>query len=57
MTHPDDFKYIHKTIKKNKKKAKKENHSVVWHFYHTILAVELGMIVVIEFIELMRDIT
>jgi len=51
MTHPDDFKYIHKTIKKNKKKPVKQ--TVLWTIYHSILAIELGMIVVIEFIELM----
>ena len=29
-----------------------KSRGVVWHIYHTILAVELGIIVVIEFIEL-----
>ena len=32
---------------------KKNEHSVIWHCYHTILAIELALVVVIEFIELM----
>jgi len=34
---------------------KKITRPILWHIYHTILAVELGIICVIEFIELMRD--
>ena len=30
-----------------------KSRGVVWHIYHTILAIELGIIVVIESIELM----
>ena len=32
---------------------KKKGNSVVWHIYHTILAIELALVVIIEFIELM----
>ena len=35
-------------------KSKAEDRPILWHIYHTILAVELGAIVIIEFIELMR---
>jgi len=31
---------------------KSKSRGIVWHIYHTILAVELGAIVVIESIEL-----
>jgi hypothetical protein len=31
---------------------KSKSKDIVWHIYHTILAVELGAIVVIESIEL-----
>jgi len=31
---------------------KAKSRDIVWHIYHTILAVELGAIVVIESIEL-----
>jgi len=34
-----------------RKKIKK--HGVVWHIYHTILAIELALVVLIEFVELM----
>jgi hypothetical protein len=46
MTHPDDFKV---TYKKRKPKPK---HTVMWTVYHTILAVELLIIIIIEGIEL-----
>jgi hypothetical protein len=56
MTYSELFKNIdkpkHKCCGCNNKKPKQ---TVLWTVYHTILAVELGMIVVIEFIELMRD--
>jgi len=32
---------------------KKKRRDIVWHLYHTILAVELGAVAIIEFIELM----
>ena len=32
---------------------KKKRRDIVWHIYHTILAVELGAVAIIEFIELM----
>ena len=32
---------------------KKRGNSVVWHIYHTILAIELALVVAIEFTELM----
>lgn len=31
----------------------KKRRDIVWHIYHTILAVELGAVAIIEFIELM----
>jgi|TARA_R110002051_G_scaffold223936_2_gene287116 hypothetical protein len=37
-----------------KKKIKEQG--IVWHIYHTILAIELGLVVIIEFIELMMNI-
>jgi hypothetical protein len=33
-----------------------KSRGVIWHIYHTILAIELGIIVIIESIELMRGI-
>tara|TARA_R100000734_G_C3210336_1_gene25737 strand:- start:277 stop:459 length:183 start_codon:yes stop_codon:yes gene_type:complete len=60
MTHEGLFKDIDKPKKpklcqcNNNKKQQKQ--TVLWTVYHTILAVELGMIVVIEFIELMRGV-
>jgi len=53
MTHPDDFKYMDKP---RRKKIKPEKQTVLWTIYHSILVIELGMIVVIEFIELMMTI-
>ena len=35
---------------------KKKSKYIVWHIYHTILAIELGLVVIIEFIELMMKI-
>jgi len=32
---------------------KKKGNSIVWHIYHTILAIELALVVAIEFTELM----
>jgi hypothetical protein len=44
-------------FKKRSKNKKPEKQTVLWTVYHSILAIELGMIVVIEFIELMKDMT
>jgi hypothetical protein len=39
-----------------KKKLKsKQKHSVLWTVYHTILAIELALVVMIEGIELYLD--
>ena len=32
-----------------------DTRPILWHIYHTILAIELALIVAIEFTELMRD--
>ena len=37
-----------------KKKIKEQG--TIWHIYHTILAIELGIVVIIEFIDLMMKI-
>jgi|TARA_B110000259_G_C13796989_1_gene315146 cytochrome b subunit of formate dehydrogenase len=50
MTHADDWKDFDKPRKKRKQKVKK--HSVLWTIYHTILAVELLIIIIIEGLEL-----
>ena len=36
-------------------KQKKQKHSVLWTVYHTILAIELALVVLIEGIELYLD--
>ncbi len=36
-----------------KKRINLKSKGVVWHIYHTILAIELGLVVIIEFTELM----
>jgi len=36
-------------------KIKKDNHLMLWHFYHSILAFLLGCMVIIELIELIKD--
>jgi len=38
---------------KSKKKSFFKPKGVVWHIYHTILAIELALVVLIEFVELM----
>jgi hypothetical protein len=43
--------------RKKSKKRKPVKQTVLWTIYHSILVIELGMIVVIEFIELMKDMT
>ena len=37
------------------KKKNLKNKGIVWHIYHTILAIELGIVATIEFIELMMN--
>jgi|TARA_R100001530_G_scaffold27138_1_gene21728 hypothetical protein len=36
-------------------KKKNLKNGIVWHIYHTILAIELGIVATIEFIELMMN--
>ena len=43
-------KYVKLYAEKYKKKNRRD---LVWHIYHTILALELGAVAIIEFIELM----
>jgi|TARA_Y100000310_G_C20478340_1_gene713506 hypothetical protein len=38
---------------KSKKKSFFKPKGAVWHIYHMILAIELALVVLIEFIELM----
>ena len=40
---------------KSKKKNFFKTKGAVWHIYHTILAIELGIVATIEFIELMMN--
>jgi|TARA_R100001463_G_C3510762_1_gene219932 hypothetical protein len=43
----------YKSLKKKKRKQKKkEKQSVLWTVYHTILAIELLIIIIIEGVEL-----
>tara|TARA_B100000900_G_C20501324_1_gene683868 strand:- start:310 stop:522 length:213 start_codon:yes stop_codon:yes gene_type:complete len=42
-----------KLVKLYSEKNKKKRRDIVWHIYHTILAIELGAVAIIEFIELM----
>ena len=44
---------ISEYLKRNRRKTKKKQ-SVLWTVYHTILAVELLIIIIIEGIELLR---
>jgi hypothetical protein len=57
MTYESLFDEVDKPRKKRRKKFKRpKTLSLLWHVYHTVLAIELGLIVIIEFIELMRGI-
>ena len=57
MTYESLFDEVDKPRKKRRKKFKRpKTLSLLWHVYHTVLAVELGLILIIEFIELMRGI-
>ena len=35
----------------NKRITMKSDRSVLWHAYHTILVIELGLLLIIEFVE------
>ena len=52
--------FANEETKPRKKRAKNfkrpKTLGLLWHVYHTVLAVELGLILIIEFIELMRGI-
>jgi|TARA_R110001592_G_scaffold123071_1_gene330487 hypothetical protein len=57
MTYESLFDDMEKPRKKRRKKIKRpKTLGLLWHVYHTVLAVELGLILIIEFIELMRGI-
>jgi len=57
MTYESLFDHMEKPRKKRRKKIKRpKTLGLLWHVYHTVLAVELGLILIIEFIELMRGI-
>lgn len=51
MTDVNMFDNIDKT-KRKKRKQKKQKQSVLWTVYHTILALELFVIIIIEGVEL-----
>jgi hypothetical protein len=53
MTYSTIFDDIDKPKRKRRRK-RKEKQSVLWTVYHTILAVELLIIIIIEGIELLR---
>ena len=53
MTYSSLFDDIDKPKRKRRRK-RKEKQSVLWTVYHTILAVELLIIIIIEGIELLR---
>jgi len=36
-------------------KRKRPKHTVIWHVYHTILAIELALVVLIEAVELLHQ--
>ena len=57
MTYEALFDDMDKPRKKRRKKINRpKTLGLLWHVYHTVLAVELGLILIIEFIELMRGI-
>jgi hypothetical protein len=57
MTDESIFDGFDKPRKKRRKNFKRpKTLGLLWHVYHTVLAIELGLIVIIEFIELMRAI-
>ena len=54
MTYSTIFDDIDKPRKKRRRRKKVEKQSVLWTVYHTVLAVELLIIIIIEGIELLR---
>ncbi len=61
MTYTDLFNDIDKPRKKKKRMVRKgvschskQKQSVLWTVYHTVLALELLIIIIIEGIELLR---
>ena len=54
MTYSSLFDDIDKPRKKRRRRKKVEKQSVLWTVYHTVLAVELLIIIIIEGIELLR---
>ena len=53
MTYSTIFNEVDKPKRKRRRKTK-QKQSVLWTVYHTILAVELLIIIIIEGIELLR---
>ena len=47
-----NYKPLKKKKQKKKKQKKKAKQSVLWTVYHTILAIELLIIIIIEGVEL-----
>lgn len=55
MTDSSIFDGLHKPKKKCCSCHKKQKQTVLWTIYHTILALELGVIILIEGIELLNN--
>lgn len=53
MTYSTIFDELDKPKRKRRRKTK-QKQSVLWTVYHTILAVELLIIIIIEGVELLR---
>ena len=53
MTYSTIFDEVDKPKRKRRRKTK-QKQSVLWTVYHTILAVELLIIIIIEGVELLR---
>ena len=53
MTYSTIFDEVDKPKRKRRRKTK-QKQSVLWTVYHTILAVELLIIIIIEEVELLR---
>ena len=54
MTYSSLFDDIDKPRKKRRRRKKVEKQSVLWTVYHTVLAVELALVVLIELVELIH---
>ena len=54
MTYSSLFDDIDKPRKKRIRRKKEEKQPALWTVYHTVLAVELLIIIIIEGIELLR---